>query len=170
MNNSSKSIKNGIEGLFKGIGQSRLIDAIKLEESWQKISSQAAALHTDNVIRSPKEENGILIYVDSPQWAAELSMNQEYYRLCFSEVLGEEIEKLTFLITKDEKYIREKEEHCSKNYNLDSWNPVELNEKELAEVRDMVKEVEDENLREKLFQAIVSDFERKKGNPNSNQP
>lgn len=68
-----------------------------LQGTWNKVAPPHVLEHTDAVIFDEKKEDSILIYVDSPQWSAELSMQREFYRMLFERELNCKIKEIRFM-------------------------------------------------------------------------
>jgi len=73
---------------------------LDLRCAWESIATPAALEHTDNVVFGKRKAASILIYVDSSAWAAELSMQSEFYRQMMERQLDQPVSELTFLVSR----------------------------------------------------------------------
>jgi hypothetical protein len=90
--------------------------SLNLLACWQNVAPPRLLQHTDNVVyakpskssnlsridRNPQEPQGVelLIYTDTPAYAAELNMDKELYRIKMQQELGKEIVDITFLVSR----------------------------------------------------------------------
>ena len=157
-------LDKGINEIIKSKNKDSFAKELSLQRAWEKIAPQKVLDHTDNVVYSKKYENSIIIFVDSPHCAADFSMSKEYYRQMMEHETGEEIENVIFIVSKktgERKEFQKKEE--KKPWYVDDCESIPLDEGELEYARQSVAGIEDEKLKETLFNAFVSDMEWKKG-------
>jgi hypothetical protein len=90
------------QGGASGLSLSKTAKAtMNLLVIWQKIASERVLKHTDNVVYSTRsKDTEILVYVDSPVYAAELTMDKEIYRLRMQQETGKDISDIKFLISR----------------------------------------------------------------------
>jgi hypothetical protein len=137
---------------------------IRLQNAWETIAGPQVLLHTDNVVFSKKNKQGILIYVENSHWAADLSTQKELYRILLERETGWVIPDIEFLVTRKvslKKFFKERKEKEKKNSKKRIAIP--LNKTEDGYTRELVATVKDKRLRERLYKAIKADFEWKKG-------
>ena len=137
---------------------------LQIQEAWQRVAPNTMLDHTDNVVMSKKKSGAIVVFVDSPHCAAELSMSKEYIRQMMEHELGYPVTDIFFIVSKNtgiRKSFTKQEQEIP--WYKDESKPIPLDEKELAYVRMSVEGIEDEKLKESLFNAFVNDMEWKKG-------
>jgi hypothetical protein len=109
----------------------------------------------------------LLVYVDSPVWANELSVMAEQYRQRLNEVLGKELVRaIRFTVSRkvgEEKRRIAHEEAVEAFYEPDETPSAPLSDQERAQVEHVAAEIDDEELRETVIKAITGHLERKKG-------
>ena len=157
-------LQQGINTILNQTTSPKFRKSIALQEAWEKVAPKNALDHTDNVVESKKKGNSIVVFVDTPACAANLSMSKEYYRQMMEHETGFTVEDIFFIVSKQTGIRKrfEKQEQEEPWY-IEDVEPVELDEGELAYARLSVEGIEDEKLKETLFNAFVSDMEWKKG-------
>jgi hypothetical protein len=138
---------------------------IELQSAWERICSQQALDHTDNLLYSKRSKgNVVLVYVDSSHWAAELSMSKEFYRQRLADLLHTQIDDIVFEISRSAALKREfrKREPAGQD-KAGLVEPIPLTSEEDGHTREMLNGIADKQLREKLYEAIKADLEWKKG-------
>lgn len=164
-------IQQGIENILNANTSPKLRRSVALQEAWEKIAPESALRHTDNVIDGKKKDGSIIIFVDTPHCAANLSMNKEYFRQMMEHETGFSITDIFFIVSKETGIRKEfRKRDKQKPWYYDDCEAVPLTEGELTYVRMSVEGIEDELLKETLFNAFVSNLEWKKGKKASNQP
>jgi hypothetical protein len=137
---------------------------IRLQNAWEIIATPQILTHTDNVVFAPKKNSVILVYVENSHWAAELENQKELYRILLERETGWKIDEMKFLVTKKislkKLFTKKRDESSEKKKRKIA---VSLSEKEDRYARELVSEIEDEKLKERLYKAIKADFEWKKG-------
>jgi hypothetical protein len=111
-------LKRKREAILLGAGIDEYLGRIpastmNLFDCWQRVAAPELLTHTDNVVyenrsaKKHKEEqrellhkNIVLVYVDSPAYATELSMNKELYRLRMQQETKKEITDIKFLVSR----------------------------------------------------------------------
>ena len=137
----------------------------QLQSAWEKVATVEALKHTDNIVISKrKNEPALLIYVDNNHWAAQLEMQKELYQFLLEKELKRQIPGLYFLVSQKASYKKEFiKERTKEKLDKEKEVSVALTEEEDAHVREMVAEVKNEELKNRLYNAIKKDFEWKKG-------
>jgi hypothetical protein len=137
---------------------------IRLQTAWESIATPQVLTHTDNVVFAPKKDSTVLVYVENSHWAAELENQKELYRILLERETDWHIDEIKFLITKK---ISLKKLFIKKNNedNTEGKRKIALphTEKEDRYARELVSEIQDKELKERLYKAIKADFEWKKG-------
>lgn len=137
----------------------------QLMNAWEKIATPKALKHTDNIVFSNRKKHpAILIYVDSSHWAAELGNQKELYRTLLEKETKSTVDDLIFLVTQKKEYRKVFIKNRDGSTALvEPAEQVCLTKEEDGYARDMVSGIKDENLKEKLYNAVKADLERKKG-------
>ena len=162
-------IKQGIENIINSHTSAKLRRGITLQDAWEKIAPASVLSHTDNIIDGKKKEGSIVIFVDTPHCAANLSMNKEYFRQMMEHETGFTISDIFFVVSKESSIHKEfRKRDQEKPWYIDDCESVPLDEGELAYARMVADGIDDEILKETLFNAFVSDLEWKKGKKLSN--
>jgi len=136
----------------------------RVAQVWDDVAGPSVASHTTGAHVRAGE---MVVFVDSPIWATELSALAEEYRKLMNEQLGQEaVRSVRFTVSRKvgekrrgEKAEREAEESVSR----DKVASVPLSAEELAQVQASAAAIEDEALREAVVRATVADLEWKKG-------
>jgi hypothetical protein len=108
----------------------------------------------------------MVVEVDSPIWAAELSAMSEMLRQRVNEALGkDEVRTIRFTVSRgvsrDRRASEREAGEAADRHRL--VEPVPLTKGELAEVRKSVSAIENEALREAAFRATVKHLEWSRG-------
>ena len=142
-----------------------LSQTFKLQSAWEKIATDKALEHTDNICYSNrKKDPGILVYVANSHWAAELNAQKELYRILLERETDFSIPDINFLVTKKAAYKREFKKWREKALQAKTKSKaIPLTEEEDRHTREMVSQIKNEKLRNQLYKAMKADFEWKKG-------
>jgi len=74
---------------------------LELQKAWEESASPHVLEHTDTVMFCKREkEPVVLVYVDDSTWAAEITMQKEFYRLRMQEILGRPITEVRFFVSR----------------------------------------------------------------------
>ncbi len=166
-----KNIGDEIDKLLSNNNTSKYKRSLILKEAWEKIAPKSILEHTDNVVDGRQAKNSILVYVDSPQCAASLSMSKEYYRQMMEYETGFDISEIFFKVSSKtgiRKDFSKKEEE--KPWYIEDVESVPLDNGELEYIKMTISVIEDEQLKETLFNAMLSDMEWKKGQRQAKKP
>ena len=75
--------------------------SFELQHAWEHIASPQVREHTDGIMFSKRDKDPvILIYVNDSSWAAELSMQKEFYRIRMEEELGKTVKEVRFIVSR----------------------------------------------------------------------
>ena len=131
---------------------------------WTEVAGPSVAAHTTG---AHMRQGTLIIYVDSPIWATELSAMSEPYRVTINTSLGEElVRSVRFSVSKrvaEERGLARQEEELDDFYDADVVDSVKLTEAEMSQVESSVSVIRDEELREAVLRATVRDMEWKRG-------
>lgn len=141
-----------------GLRQARVMAA------WSAVAGQSVMAHTTG---AHLREGELIVYVDSPVWATELSALSENYRNAMNEDMGQELVKeVRFSVSRKVSQQREdvrREEEAGASYREDDVPSVSLTDGERAQVESSVSAIKDSELREAVLRATIADLEWKKG-------
>jgi len=137
-----------------------------LQNAWEDVATDAVLAHTDNVIYDKKlGQKVVVIFVDGAQWAAQLGMDKEFYRISLGHTLGWELDEVRFTVSRQtgiRKEFKKVEEKNQKGEFADIES-IPLTEEEEKLVRLSLEDIDDNKLKEKVFNAMKADIEWKKG-------
>jgi hypothetical protein len=144
----------------------KAIRAAQAQRIWERIAPQEVLNHTDNVyLLSNDGIKEMIIRVDSPLWAAELSAQAEQFRMQVEEALNEgPLERISFkvdsYVSKRKAFKHQSDEQPS---YIEDVSPVSLTEKERENIEEEAAGIRNEEVREALIRARIKDLEWKKG-------
>lgn len=132
--------------------------------AWEKVAGPAVAAHTTN----EHMRNGeLVVFVDSPVWATELSALAGPYRDALNEELGRKaVRSVRFAVSRkvENQHRITADEHATEEFYLpDPTEPVPLSDVERAQVEASAEGIPDERLREAVIRATVAGMEWRKG-------
>lgn len=140
------------------LSQSRVVRA------WEEVAGPKVLEHTTG---AHFRDGELVVYVDSPAWATELSALSESYREAMTAETGEEVARgVRFAVSnRVERFRRHtaEEEERERHYQPDMTESVPLTEQERAQVEASAAAITDDELREAVVKATVADLEWKKG-------
>lgn len=156
------SLVNELDGdisLYK-----RIKRADRVKEMWAGCVDRIFLEHTNSIfIFTENEEKKLIVYVDESIFAAELNAQRELIKLRLLQKYNEDIDDFKIYISRGsykKKYPFKETSFISENSSSIS---VPLNNEEKQMVEELISCVEDENLREKIRNAVTADLKWKKG-------
>ena len=131
---------------------------------WEEIAG-------DTVLSQPTgahvKRGELVVYVDSPIWATELSALSGEYQKRLNAALGKEaVTSVRFTVSRkvgEERAFRAREMAAEAEAEKDRVDAVPLTESERAQVEASASAIEDDALREAVVRATIADLEWKKG-------
>lgn len=136
----------------------------RIHSTWNALAGERVASHTAG---AHLREGELVVYVDSPVWAAELSALSEHYRTAMNSALGQEtVKSVRFSVSRkveEKRRVDLHEEQQETAAEKDKVPSVPLSAQERAQVEMSVASIPDEELREAVLRATVADLEWKKG-------
>lgn len=136
----------------------------RVSSVWSEVAGPSVSEHTTG---AHMRRGTLVIYVDSPIWATELTAMSEQYRTAINQSMGEELVKeVRFSVSKrvaQERGLSRQEDELDDFYDADVVDSVPLTETERAQVESSVSVIRDEDLREAVLRATVRDMEWKRG-------
>lgn len=159
-------IGKALDSLARGLdrkGHGRLLQAGILP-AWEKVAGPMVAEHT---AKAHLRGGELMVYVDSPVWATELSALAGPYRDAINEEIGRNVVRsVRFAVSAKvdrERAHRRREAETDAGRAEERVTPVALSEAELAQVRESAATIPDERLREAVLRATVAGMEWEKG-------
>jgi hypothetical protein len=132
--------------------------------AWSEVAGDEIAKHACGFAM---REGELVVFVDAPVWATELSALSEHYRRAVNEHLGEEaVSAIRFTVSRQAGERREEDERqaaVDDSYRVDKVEPVPADETERAQVRQMAAAIKDDEVRAAVTAAALADLEWKKG-------
>jgi hypothetical protein len=154
---------NGLLGRLDRKNPGRAVSA-QVGSAWQAIVGRTVQGHTTGAYM---RDGTLIVYVDSPVWATELSAMAERYRGAINEEIGQDlVREIRFSVSKkvnEEHRIVALETEQADFYQEDNVPSVALSTAELAQVEASVAPIPDPELREVVLRATVKDLEWKRG-------
>lgn len=135
----------------------------KIARAWGQVAGDLVKGHT---VGAHLKAGTLIVYVDSPVWATELSALSEGYRTALNTEIGEELVKtVRFSVSRkvDESFRRALLEELEQKEHKRADVSVELTPQERAEIEEAASVVADGELRDAVIRAQVADLEWKKG-------
>ena len=165
-------VASEIKGLVESLERSNpsLSATARVKQAWNASVDDRIKKHVVAVFVVPNTDNSeIIIYVDTSIWAAELSMQEELFKLKLNTKLQkEQIEKIKCVVSK-EKYTNRRrrmttiEELREEESSYKNVAPVELDEDELAGIQEAAAQIEDDRIRNAAYAAAKANLEWQKG-------
>jgi hypothetical protein len=142
----------------QGAAKARVVSA------WRSVAGDEVYAHARGFALRGDE---LLVFVDSPVWANELSVLAEHYRTAVNERSGKEmVGSIRFTVSRkvSEELKRDAEDAAlSAAATPERTTPVAATEAEIEHVRQMAAAVENEGLREAVIAAAIRHLEWRKG-------
>lgn len=137
---------------------------LKVMKAWQVVAGERVLEHTTGAHLRAGE---LVVFVDSPVWATELSALSEKYREAVQAEIGEiRVSGVRFAVSKkvaETARLSAEESQTEEKREDPGPDPVALTDVERAQVEASAAEIPDDRLREAVIRATVADLERKKG-------
>lgn len=158
------SLGDALSSFVRRLDREGGLAAARVAEEWPEAAGPEIARHTAGVFLRRGE---LVVYVDSPIWATELSALHETLRQALNSRLGQELVRtIRFTVSRKVEQLRSREDEESKteaSYTEDVVESAPLSETEVAQVRRSASVIRDEKLREVVVRATVKDLEWKRG-------
>lgn len=166
-----------------------LSEGARIKRAWNASVDERISRHVTAVFVVPNTAaSEVIVYVDTPAWAADLSMQSELLRLKLNMALvtdeslpahverkAEQVEKLSFKVSKEKYVSRERRLTTSQmlreeDERYQSAQPVSLTEDELSGLQQAASLIENDNLRDIAYAAAKASMEWQKGVDKLNRP
>ena len=165
-NGRQTRLGDSLQSVVGRLGRKNAAGAIsaKVGAAWLAIVGASVQSHTTGAYM---KGDILIVYVDSPAWATELSAMSERYRDAINEEIGQElVGSIRFSVSRkvaEQHRIAGESRETDAFYDEDDVPSVPLTPAELAQIVASVSAIEDEELRETVLRATVKDIEWKKG-------
>jgi hypothetical protein len=161
---TSGSLGDVVGGVVGRIDKGKNLSQARIAQVWRDAVGQQIARHTAGVhIRGDE----VVVYVDSPIWATELSALSTQLAKRLNECLGEELVGLMrFSVSRrvvEERARERSEEELDEFYAAEVVRPIPLSAQEVEQVRQSASAIRNEALRETVIRATIKDLEYKRG-------
>ena len=135
-----------------------------VSRAWAKVAGDSVVAHTTG---AHLREGELLVYVDSPVWATELSALSEPYRVALNEEIGEQaVRTVRFSVSRKVQFKVEEdlnEREAAKERESDKVPSIPLSKQEKEQIEASASSIPDLELREAVVRATIADLEWKKG-------
>jgi hypothetical protein len=139
-------------------------DSATVGAAWLAIVGASVQCHTTGAY---VRDGTLIVYVDSPAWATELTAMSERYRTALNEEIGQELVRaIRFSVSRkvaEQHRIVAAAKEAEDFYREDDVPSVALTPTELSQVVSSVASISDPELREIVLRATVKDLEWKRG-------
>ncbi|MDO9557654.1 MAG: DUF721 domain-containing protein [Coriobacteriia bacterium] len=136
----------------------------KAVQVWPEVAGSEIVKHTRGFAM---REGELVVFVDSPAWANELTLMAERLREGINSRIGQNsVRGIRFAVSKKVQEERHREAlHLEDEefYQPDRTKPVALSTEELDQARYIAEAVREPELREKALRVMIKDLEWKKG-------
>ena len=158
------SLGDGLKRVAKGLGGKGFEDQAGVTAVWAEAVGDDIAKHARV---SGVRKGELLVHVDSPVWAAELSAMSSHLTERINEALGKNVVvSIRFNATNEIEKVRTERaesEEAATRYRDRVVVPVPLTETEKMRVEESFAAISDEPLRAAAVRAALRDLEWKKG-------
>lgn len=162
----SRPIGELVRSFVDGLGprdRTRMVEA-GVATWWAAAIPPEIARHT---IGAALRDGELVVQVDSPVWAAELSAMSEQLRMLIEEASGTDtVRSVRFTVSRRvamaKQDDRDRDEYDA-FYEPEDVQPVPLTPQERSQVEHAAEQIDDAELREAFVEAMVTDMELDKG-------
>lgn len=131
---------------------------------WRSVAGEEVARHA---LGSAMRADELIVYVDSPVWASELSALSEQYREAVNRELGQElVGRMRFTVSRKVSQEREWDDARRGEREVGSADrapAIPLDAAEREGIERMAEAIHDERLREAAIRAATADLQWRKG-------
>lgn len=132
--------------------------------AWKHAAGDEVSRHTSGVVFRNGE---LVVSVDSPAWANELSLMTDRFKKALNEQIGQNlVRSVRFTVSRRvslERKEAEAQAQADEYYEADTTPPSPLSECERDQATYMAAAVPDEKLRQVALRVMIKDLEWKKG-------
>ncbi|MHB1340670.1 MAG: DciA family protein [Coriobacteriia bacterium] len=139
--------------------------------AWKQAAGDEVSRHTSGVVFKNGE---LVVSVDSPAWANELSLMTDRFRKALNDQIGQNLVRSIRFTVSRRVSLEQKEaaarEETEEFYEADATPPSPLSQSELDQATYMAAAVPDEKLRRAALRVMIKDLEWKKGGRSRKTP
>lgn len=158
------SLSDALDGYLKRIDKGGGLAQARIVEAWPEFVGPDIARHTAGL---HVREGELVVYVDSPVWATELTAMSSRLLEGLNASLGKaSVRSIRFTVSRkvrDEKAREAREREDDAFYAADTVEPESLSEAEVEQVRRSTSAIKNPELREAVVRATIKDLELKRG-------
>ena len=158
------TLGDALWGYLRRVDKKGDLARAQVAEVWLEAVGPEIAKHTADV---HLREGELVVYVDSPVWATELTALSARLRQNVNECLGQElVGAMRFSVSRKVSVQRMREAQAEEDeqfYEEDKVEPEPLTEAEIEQVRQSAAAIRNPDLRETVIRATVKDLEWKRG-------
>lgn len=137
---------------------------VRVATAWDKVAGPTVNEHTTGAHLRERE---LVVFVDSPVWATELSALASQYQKAINEEIGQElVTSVRFSVSRRVQTageIESQERAALDERKRDVVESVPLTPQERAQVEASASGIPDQELRQAVIRATIADLEWKKG-------
>ncbi len=161
---SEASVGDAARKVLRRIDKGGHMERTRAVSAWREAAGEEVALHAVGYAMRGAE---LIVYTDSPVWAAELSALSEHYRSEINRLVGRElVGTIRFTVSKQASEHRERQEdrdRIEEERTAARVDPVPATAQESAQIEAMAASIHDEALREAAVRAALRALEWQKG-------
>lgn len=156
------SLQSGLQKITGSLGAGGMTRQVRISRLWETIAGEVVSGHTTG---AHLDGTCLIVYVDEPAWATELTaLSGEYLKRFETEMGQGAVESMRFIVSrrvaeKNRFIAAEKESEAAR----EKISPVPLSDIEQAQIQASAAEIPDEKVREAVIRATIAGLAWKKG-------
>jgi hypothetical protein len=158
------TLGNVLGGYLRRIDRGGGLTQARVIEAWPEAAGPDIARHTAGL---HVREGELIVYVDSPVWATELTALSAQLVESLNRYLGQDlVRSMRFSVSRkveQQRTLEAKEQEEAAFYTQDKVESVPLSEAEIEQIRQSASKIRKTSLREAVIRATVKDLEWKRG-------
>jgi hypothetical protein len=163
-------LRDALESLVERLDKKGLYARSRVAEAWRTAAGPEIDAHTTGAFLRDGE---LVIYVDSPVWATELTSLSEMLRSALNEAVGEDlVSSMRFVVSRrvaEERRARDEDDQLrGRVHGAAACTP--LDEEERRRIEKAVSVIEDEELRSAVLRAETGSLGRLKAERAAEHP
>jgi hypothetical protein len=159
-----RTVGDAARGVLQGLDRGGNIERARAVAAWREIAGAEVSAHAMGYAMRDGE---LVVYVDGPAWATELSALSEQYRAGVNRELGKElVSTMRFAVSKkvsEERAWEEARAREEADARHELIEPVPASPQELSQIEAMAAQIHAAALREAAVRAAVRGLEWRKG-------
>jgi hypothetical protein len=157
-------VGDAARGVLKRLDRSGNMERARAVAVWRDIAGDEVAAHAMGFAMRGSE---LLVYVDSPVWATELTALSEDFRSKINTVVGRElVGSMRFTVSKkvlEERAWEAAQRQAAESAQVKRVEPVPATAQERSQIEAMAAGIHDEALRDAAVSAAICGLEWRKG-------